>query len=215
MDNVSWFCQHFNLQSVELHFPKEWNIAELNIKDAFGYQCYPHEVEGEGFFIAVLENHTKTTSSIQKTKKEAFTSLDKKLEAQIKDWCALDDYASFSLPNGTVTVADSFAASQLNSLVNHLWLIQAGITAGSIKNNLFLPDHSLAMSQIPVHLPKIELTRHEALRYLKKELNAVDMQEKSWALASFNGNALGWFKNLGHRINNHLPMNNRILMDIT
>jgi 16S rRNA C967 or C1407 C5-methylase (RsmB/RsmF family) len=215
MDNVSWFCQHLNLQSVELQFPKEWSITEMKIQQTFGYQCYPHQVEGEGFFIAVLRNQSKTTSSIQKVKKEAFTRLDKKLEALVRDWCALDHYASFSLQNRTVTMAEDFAGSLLNSVASHLWIVQAGVTAGNVNNNFFLPDHSLAMSQIPVHLPKVELSKHEALLYLKKELPSVPMQEKSWALASFNGNALGWFKNLGHRINNHLPMNNRILMDIS
>jgi len=212
--NVSWLCQHFNLQSVELHFPKEWNITECKVKDAFGYQCYPHQVEGEGFFIAVMKNQATTALSVPKVKRVAFTRLDKKLEAQVRDWCTLDNHTPFSLQNGTITVAEEFTGSHLNSLASYLWIVQAAITAGSVKNNLFLPDHSLAMSHIPVHLPKVELSMHEALLYLKKELPSVSMQEKSWALASFNGNALGWFKNLGHRINNHLPVNNRILMDI-
>lgn len=214
MDNVSWICRHLNFQSVELNIPPEWNIAGMKFGETYGYQCFPHQVEGEGFFIAVLRNQAKTTSSVQKVKKEAFTRLDKKLEAQVKDWCVLDNYASFSLQNGTVTVAEEFAGSHLNNLASHLWIVQAAITAGNVKNNLFLPDHSLAMSQIPIQLPGIELSEREALLYLKKELQSVSMQEKSWALATFNGNTLGWFKNLGHRINNHLPMNNRILMDI-
>ena len=53
-----------------------------------------------------------------------------------------------------------------------------------------------------------------ALHYLKKDLYAVEHARKGWLLATYKGQGIGWLKNLGDRINNYLPAEYRILMNI-
>jgi NOL1/NOP2/fmu family ribosome biogenesis protein len=46
---------------------------------------------------------------------------------------------------------------------------------------------------------------------LKKETFEHSMIAKGWYLVTFEGFALGWLKNIGNRINNYYPSNDRIL----
>ncbi|MBL0099800.1 MAG: hypothetical protein IPP49_06860 [Saprospiraceae bacterium] len=97
----------------------------------------------------------------------------------------------------------------------HLRLIYAGTSVGVLNKDVFIPDHSLALSFIiSKNIKTCALTKQEALLYLKRELSSIECGEKGWQIATFNGLGLGWLKNLGNRINNYLPAEYRILMDI-
>jgi NOL1/NOP2/fmu family ribosome biogenesis protein len=57
------------------------------------------------------------------------------------------------------------------------------------------------------------LSTSEALQFLKKE-NLEINAPKGWLLATYQGLGLGWMKGLGNRINNYLPKDWRIRMEI-
>jgi len=83
-----------------------------------------------------------------------------------------------------------------------------------IKNEDVIPRHALAMS---IYLnknifPKIELSREEALQYLRKNEIKKEVKEKGWMLATIDQTSLGWLKSLGTRFNNYYPTEWRILM---
>jgi NOL1/NOP2/fmu family ribosome biogenesis protein len=78
-----------------------------------------------------------------------------------------------------------------------------------------IPNHSLALAiQQNSNIPVIHLDKTDALKFLKKELEHVDSNQKSWNLICYDGLGIGWIKNLGNRINNYLPSEYRILMKI-
>ena len=214
IDNIHWICENFGMESISLDFPSSWNITEVQKKQSFGYQCFPHRVNGEGFFMAVLRNRKNNLPSRFKTKKPSFSRIDRKHSDILRNWLDPESHDILTLPNGNIYIVAEHSHDLLNLVASRLWIIQAGITAGNLKNHIFLPDHALALSLIPLKMPKIELEKSDALLYLKKELPAVAWQEKTWALVCFNGNNIGWIKNLGDRINNYLPTHYRILMEI-
>ena len=91
-----------------------------------------------------------------------------------------------------------------------------GTSMGILKGKDFIPDHSLALSQwASTQLSGIELPLDLALRFLKKE--TFDLPEgtpNGWQLVRFNGLNLGWIKVLPNRMNNYLPQDRRIRMEI-
>ena len=92
-----------------------------------------------------------------------------------------------------------------------------GLEIGEFKGNDFVPSHDLALSiEVAETTPSVHLSKIEALRFLKKETFDVDFEAapKGWALVRYEGLALGWVKILPNRINNYLPKDYRIRMDI-
>jgi NOL1/NOP2/fmu family ribosome biogenesis protein len=63
-------------------------------------------------------------------------------------------------------------------------------------------------------LPAVELDRETSLHFLKKENILLPDAPKGWLLARHKGLNLGWMKNLGNRVNNYLPKDWRIRMDL-
>ncbi|WP_420153149.1 methyltransferase RsmF C-terminal domain-like protein, partial [Siphonobacter sp.] len=61
---------------------------------------------------------------------------------------------------------------------------------------------------------RLEVSREDALRFLKREDFAYETSQKGWHLVSYQGHGLGWVKVLPNRLNNYLPKDWRILMDI-
>jgi NOL1/NOP2/fmu family ribosome biogenesis protein len=101
------------------------------------------------------------------------------------------------------------------TLASSLRIIASGVTVGVFNKGIMIPDHGLSLSSvISPAIPTADLSLKQALLYLKKELSAVDLESTSWHIATYQGLGLGWFKNLGSRINNYLPNELRILKSL-
>jgi NOL1/NOP2/fmu family ribosome biogenesis protein len=74
-----------------------------------------------------------------------------------------------------------------------------------------IPEHDLALSTlISRQLPAIELSREEAIEYLRKEEIRAEQAERGWSLVRYQGQNLGWVKVLPNRVNNYYPKEWRI-----
>jgi NOL1/NOP2/fmu family ribosome biogenesis protein len=90
-----------------------------------------------------------------------------------------------------------------------------GLDLGMFKGTDFVPAHALALSTaLAPGLPGVELSREDALRYFKKENLVMDESVRGWLLARYKGLPLGWMKGVGNRVNNYLPKDWRIRMEI-
>ena len=99
-------------------------------------------------------------------------------------------------------------------LQKHLYLRKAGITVGILKGKDIVPDHELALSSlVNKTIPRIQLTKEQAIQYLQKKELQLNNLEKGWSLATYNGVNLGWIKVLHNRVNNYYPVEWRILKD--
>ncbi len=205
---------------LKIEIPDFWGVAEKPI----GYQCYPHRVKGEGFFFSVFQKKSgfetakRYDTLPKKGKEEGFRSckrLHVKQLPEVSRWLAKpNDFHFFVKPNGEII---AFLDSQLNDiriLDNTLSAKGLGLEMGEFKGNDFIPSHALALStSLSTELPRLELPENEALLFLKKE-NLVLEAPKGWLLVTYQGLGLGWVKGLGNRINNYLPKDWRIRMEI-
>lgn len=210
-ENAAWLLQTLGLERVPLSIPTDWGIQAKNI----GYQCYPHKVRGEGFYIACFK---KTSGTSFKAPKNLAFQKWKPLQAtpMLQKWLKTPaDFYFFQDEKGA-------AFAVLKSHLEHCQLIaqqfrhwNLGLEIGTIKGKDFIPSHALALSTaIAPDLPAVALDKERALRFLKKENIPLDFIPESWALVTFEQQTLGWIKGIGNRVNNYFPKDWRILMEL-
>ena len=77
-----------------------------------------------------------------------------------------------------------------------------------------MADSGSAKAVDPNNLPPLT-SREQALIFLKKEtFDLPDSTPKGWTVAQYNGLPLGWIKVLPNRMNNYLPPERRIRMEV-
>jgi 16S rRNA C967 or C1407 C5-methylase (RsmB/RsmF family)/NOL1/NOP2/fmu family ribosome biogenesis protein len=212
--NAEWLSTQQQLTPLELTLPTDWNVVQRGA----GYQLYPHRVTGEGFYFAVFRQTrgagftTKPSRHFDKLK-----PIHKKQEAALGDWLIdADDNFYMQRPDETILAAPKDLKEDLlfldNALPQGVWLKDIG----QFKGKDFIPSHALSLSLgIRSDLPGVELDKETSLHFLKKELIELPVAPKGWLLARYEGLNLGWMKNLGNRMNNYLPKDWRIRMDIS
>lgn len=212
--NVDWLAAEFGLEPLALRVPEEWGILATKR----GYQFFPHRVRGEGFFLTVLRKNTGETP--RRHIPSGFISLKPLPKNQVPDmqrWLA--DSASFRFfqtPGGDVLALPAALENDfliLDKLLKNKWF---GVNAGEFKGRDFAPSHALALSTaLSPDLPRVVLSREQALLFLKKETFDLPADTpKGWALAAYEGLPLGWMKVLPNRMNNYLPAERRIRMEL-
>lgn len=216
-ENTYWMSREFGLEPTALDLPEEWGVAVMPV----GYQCYPHRLKGEGFYLACLRAPGGATGATPKGKKSAvhrqeWAPLFRWETGQIARWFESTLPLAFRQnQRKEITAILEHQADDLNRLSQILHRFDAGIPAGTFKQKDFIPSPHLALSTIiSAHLPAIDFDREQALRYLKKESLDVADPPQGWALARYDGINLGWLKGLKNRINNYYPKEWRIRMAI-
>lgn len=218
MNNVAWIATSFGCQSEKISIPKDWGVEEISQENSFGYQCYPHKVKGEGFFFSVFtkKEHQMLEHKTNFNKKNEFEPLNKKEEEILKAWIRDDIQCSYYRKGNGKIIAIPKNILQASLMIEQaLKRVSLGIEIGEFKGKDFIPSHDLALSSlINPNFQSIELSKEEALLFLKKELQSIESELKSWTLARYQGLNLGWMKVLPNRINNYLPTEFRIRMDL-
>lgn len=212
--NAAWLAETEGLVPLTLDFATEWGVVARQP----GYQCYPHRLRGEGFYFAAFRQ-TRGEDFRGKPSRymSQLSSPRPREEAALADWLAeSEDPLFLQRPDGTVLFAPAALRSDLMlldaALPQGVWLREMG----AFKGKDFIPAQGLAMStSVAPNLPAAALDRSTALQFLKKENIALpEGTPKGWLLARHEGLNLGWMKNLGNRVNNYLPKDWRIRMDI-
>jgi NOL1/NOP2/fmu family ribosome biogenesis protein len=222
-ENVEWLLQHFDLEQVKLTINPDWVIVEK----PFGYQFYPHLVRGEGFFLSIFKKREKNTegvianhplSKIAQNTKLNFEKLPKKQIENVSKWLQKPTKFDFFIkPNGIVFIILKKQIEPYLLIDKVLKRKSVGLEIGEFKGQDFIPSHDLALSiEVAETTPSVNLSKNEALRFLKKETFDMDYDAapRGWALVRYEGLALGWVKILPNRINNYLPKDYRIRMDL-
>lgn len=221
LDNVRYLASN-GFRNYPLALPADWNVVEKQVDDPelgdlVGYQCYPHRVRGEGFFISVF----KKTAFTAPVKLDARTfrtirALRPKETASVMKWLQHPaDFSFWEKPNGDVMALPKVLEKEYLFLDSALHNKGFGLEMGQFKGMDFIPSHALALSTaIRQDLPAVALSKEDALRYFKKENLIFDEPVRGWLLVQYDGLNLGWVKGVGNRVNNYLPKDWRIRMDI-
>lgn len=204
---VEWMIKEFDLEYIALPVNSEWNIVE----SSFGYRFYPDRVRSEGFYCAALRKKGEARHRHYKTKKHLFEAASK------KELTELQKYVDFKISHTIFKFQTNFKLVNtslfdfLNVFGSQLYFKKTGTTLGEFKHNDFLPDHELALSIYNSrHISKTELSKEQAITFLKKENLQLEAQ-KGIQLMSYKNLGLGWAKILDKRVNNYLPKEFRIL----
>ncbi len=210
---TEWLCRHFQAESISI--PHNFPGIRCADADIAGYRFYPHRVRGEGFYISVLrknEGEVFSWKTGKKTKKEEIIRLPQEVSRLLE--------GNFSY---TVTQKGNrfsvFPASQsefIRYLEKYFRVLYAGCEIAEVHNRKLKLLHPLALN---CHLNRTQIHTFEAgketaLRFLKKEEISVEAPAGEWILITYNRIALGWGKSLGNRMNNYLPKEWRIRMEI-
>lgn len=214
--NAAWLAAN-GFENVSLTIPAAWGIVDKVVDKTVGYQCYPHHVKGEGFFLSVFKK--KARSSPEMAVPRAFRSLkpvrnwqEKTLQSFLKQ---PGDFSFYVKPNGDVIAIPEALSADLRILDSALHNKGFGLDMGTFKGDDFIPSHALALSTaIADRLPAVDLSKEDAIRFFKKENLVLNDPVKGWLLARYKGLNLGWLKGVGNRVNNYLPKEWRIRMDI-
>ncbi|MBS9525343.1 tRNA/rRNA cytosine-C5-methylase [Litoribacter alkaliphilus] len=218
-ENLRYLTEEFAFEPVRISIQPEWGIVETEVEvegqTYFGYRFYPHKVQGEGFFITVLRRPDDAyvlPVKKQKDFKHPFLSRSGQKE-KVKELLGLENEFEFYELKGSLFLMDSWYAPHFEQLTKSLNVKYFGVELGKVSGEQFLPTHEFALSLIEKKgFSKLELTREQALSYLRKEDFELPTSEEGWHLVTFETLPLGWIKNIGNRVNNYYPKDWRIRM---
>ena len=208
--NALWLTQAADFERVKLNIPSEWGIVEK----AFGYQFFSHKVDGEGFYLAIFR---KVRGDKQEARgKIKFNRVSQKKLELLKKWLKEpDNFEFYEKPEGSIVAIPANLTKEYATIFRVLQKRSSGLEIGQFKGDDFIPSHDLALSTaISSDLPSIELSKEDALKFLKRESILIENAANGWLLARYKGLNLGFMKIIGTRINNYLPKEWRIRMDI-
>ena len=211
-DILDHLFKQFNCISRRLTIQPEWNIIETISEQsgAYGYRFYPDKLQGEGLFMAVIQK--KDSAESRHTPKNHRT--EKKTEkfkvGQVSKWINASSLA-FAQVGESIHVMPSEWTSQFEILKNTLYLKKAGIRLGKNTENVWIPDHELALGTIlNDEVESLELTKDDVLSYLRAQPFPAGNSEKGWRLVRYQNHGIGWVKLLENRVNNYYPKSWRI-----
>jgi len=213
--NAAWLLEQEDFQVSELSLPAEWGLVQKGM----GYQCYPHRVRGEGFYLSCFRREGNKSPDEKAAKTLAAGALKPASKTD------LDALAPWLLPDVEVAVFQDWQGAfralpeaqvadcmQLGAMLRQSAF---GVPLGLFKGKDFLPAAEFALSAL-VHpdVPRMAPEREQALHFLKKEPPVFSPVPQGWMLVEYEGLGLGWAKGIGNRVNNYYPKEWRILMAI-
>jgi 16S rRNA C967 or C1407 C5-methylase (RsmB/RsmF family)/NOL1/NOP2/fmu family ribosome biogenesis protein len=211
--NLEWLGQQKNIEFLKIKLDPNWNVDEVLHKNVVGYQFYPHKVIGEGFFISIMRKRDEQYLARLKSK-NSFTEPSKTVTQELRSWILDTESRAFIQHNDRVLFFPRNKILEAEILRQHLNLVSMGTPIATVKHAKLIPEHALALS---VDLNKdaftsIDLSREDAIRYLRKDALAIEGYKKGFALVCFEKIPLGWVNVLDNRINNLYPSEWRIRM---
>lgn len=211
-ENLQWLQAQHDLEFISLPIDESWGIETIGKANAVGYRFYPHQVMGEGFFLAVVRKKEEPQPHRVKSKR-SLPLASKKVAEQIREWVKQDDL-QFFLWNDLVYGVPSALSKEMEAMIQQFRIVHAGTPIATMKHEKFIPEHALALSidLKKACFPQMEVSLENALRYLRKEPIDVGAAKRGYTLITFKDLPLGWMNVLDNRSNNLYPKEWRIRM---
>jgi 16S rRNA C967 or C1407 C5-methylase (RsmB/RsmF family)/NOL1/NOP2/fmu family ribosome biogenesis protein len=212
---LDWMAEEFDVATIDLEPAAEWGLMAVNSpqKKLRGYRCFPDKVKGEGFFLAALKKRDAAEPFYYPRFRAAHP---KQAEEAARKLMVPGPFSVLEDDRKQTIAINPWNEPDYHFLKEYVYLRKAGVRLGTDARKDWIPEHDVALSvDRNPNLPVLNLKREEALRYLKKEeVSPSDASGRGWFIASFEGRGLGWVKVLSNRINNYLPRNWRIRMEL-
>ncbi|GHV66055.1 rRNA cytosine-C5-methyltransferase [Bacteroidia bacterium] len=212
---VEWMLRTFDAHSVELRHPFEGIVS--TDKPPFSVRFYPHKLQGEGFFMSVIQKKNGDVSQkngdVSNSFRRKYSSVSPMLPKEIDKM--IDSTGLVTYQEGhTIGIIPEAHQNFIQFLAQHLNVIYKGCELVEINERKLKLLHPLALYKglKMEECPCYDTDLATALRYLKKEDLSSKELPVGWLLVTYNNIGIGWGKNVGSRLNNYLPNNWRIRM---
>jgi 16S rRNA C967 or C1407 C5-methylase (RsmB/RsmF family)/NOL1/NOP2/fmu family ribosome biogenesis protein len=176
------------------------------------YRFFPHEVKGEGFFLAVLrkgDGPRKTMVPAHKAPRTTSAAC-----APVDAWLTNPGaYVYHFVPPSAVWAIPCEHGELYRLLSERLRIVSAGIPAGGRRGHETVPTTALALSSAfrREAFASYDLTWEQAVGYLQREaLRLPDEVPKGFVTVTYRHTPLGFVKHMGLRANNVYPQEWRI-----
>ncbi len=196
---------------MKLKIDRSWGIEEVESNNIFGYQFFPHQAKGEGFFIAAMRKNEEQ-EEIRIHTKNTFDHPSNKTKERLSDWVINSDDIEFVLHDELILGLPKKHLYEIVFLGKALKVIQKGTAIAVAKHDKLIPEHAFALSSkiATQNFSTIELTYDQAIAFLRKNVLNLPSQEKGFALMRYENTPIGWANLLGNRLNNLYPSASRI-----
>ncbi len=197
---VKELIKNQNLELVKIPVPADWGITDTG----FGFRFYPYNLEGEGFFCAVLRKPGDDGRKLKKTRLQVQKVSENEAKV-LKEFVNLNENTGFYNTNG-LKLMNNNVLGFIQQVGSQVYFRSAGLNLGEIKQGKLIPHQALSLyTDLKTEVEKLELDLKEALNYLKRENISIENQSQGLKLITHQGFGLGWAKVLQNRINNYLP----------
>ena len=189
-----------------------------NYKPVKMKKLLPHEVRGEGHFVAVLDKcdgeraddfpplrpSAPKKGDIQAYREWESATLKTRLENII-----LKDNTLYYFNDGAQNFFSTMVLQDSGCRYDKFRFAQA-IPLGKIETNRFTPAHAIATRLTPNDANAIEVDEQTAIAYLRGLTFDCHKDLKGWYVVTYQSLPLGWCKAVGGTAKNHLPKGLRI-----
>ncbi len=198
---------------------KKYGIAEgIGLPETA--RLWPHKLEGEGHFVAVLrkqgeERETALPGNLQQEEilqqKEKRGGAKSRQKEAFGPWIAfckeyLGDWGEEAADNRLLLFGDQLYLTPVGMPdLKALKVLRPGLHLGTMKKERFEPGHALALS---LSKNQVKYTYDLSIEEAKEYLGGAtfrDDGEKGWYLITVDGYSLGWGKLAGGVMKNHYP----------
>ncbi|MGN0335006.1 MAG: RsmF rRNA methyltransferase first C-terminal domain-containing protein [Lachnospiraceae bacterium] len=171
-------------------------------------RIWPHKMNGEGHFIALLRKKTVSGPKPEKERTKKAKALPPLLEEFMQDCTYPIDACALEIQEGRVYVMPEGIRG-----MKGLRFLRSGLLLGEMTKNRFEPSQAFAMvlkKEQYAAVIDFKCSDHRVIRYLKGETIDVDDLElkrnKGWQLVCVDGYPLGWGKLVNGTLRNkYLP----------
>lgn len=176
-------------------------------------RLWPHKVDGEGHFLAVLQKrelNTNKNAGKEKSKKHK----DKRKQngdgrQPIGEWQQFQKEAlTIDIPERMLIFGEQLYCTPDPAIdIQGLKVLRPGLHLGTLKKNRLEPSHALALALGPkdvVHSCSFSADSTEIKSYLQGQTFSYT-GENGWYLICVEGYSIGWGKCTGGTMKNHYP----------
>jgi len=211
-ENVRWICEKLGAEVLSMDLNEN---PDITVTD-YGYRFYPHKTKGEGFFLSVLRK-VATTQGTQKNKRDEKKNVKVVTKSNDFTFSLKDSSRWFIIPEDNLIKA--YNRDRMNDflfLKKQLRCMHSGLFLGETKGKDLIPSASIALSKAldKESIETIEVDYRTAISFLRKDAITLLNSSRGYILISYQGQPLGWVKNLGNRTNNLYQQEWRIRMKI-
>jgi len=211
-ENLAWLSTERDVEFLALKIEDDWGAEAIQGHGIIGYRFYPHRVNGEGFFMAVVRKREKQSHSAAPG--NTFHIPSRKIVERLTHWVQAEEDLTFIQRDSLLQFFPARHTQLIGHLARNLRLLSAGTFAATMKHEKLIPEHAMALSQNlnRENFVSMDLNLQQALAYLRKEPFSITLPQKGFALVCYDELPLGWVNVLSNRMNNLYPSEWRIRM---